>query len=292
MNEKFENALRAMAVADGIGDPFEFDVGFDPQEVINLLKSTETISFTDDTQMSLFMFESLSKLSMYPTDKEVFERLVEAYIGWHATQTESMSRVVRDPGTLLDMEAMYQQRAPGNTCLSAIADIRKNKLPNNDSCGCGSVMRLLPMAHLYTKYPKEDVDRWAKISGYITHQHEENEIAIQLYMDIVYFLLFDVITKEAYEQIEEIMNASEIAQLGSGWTALECVRMAIWATMFAVDYEDLVTLAVAHDGDSDSVAAVAASMYALSTEYDNSQLTHLYSRLEEAPVVEYIISKM
>jgi ADP-ribosylglycohydrolase len=51
-----------------------------------------------------------------------------------------------------------------------------------------------------------------------------------------------------------------VASLGGGWVAEEALAIAVYAALVAADFRDGVTLAVNHDGDSDSTGALAGSL--------------------------------
>jgi ADP-ribosylglycohydrolase len=102
----------------------------------------------------------------------------------------------------------------------------------------------------------EDCIKFAKISGNITHKHKDNANAINTYMLAAYSSIIGDVYK--------FSGVNNISELGEGWIAPECVNMAIWAYSEANTFDELLALSIAHDGDSDSVAAVAGSLWGLS----------------------------
>ena len=52
-----------------------------------------------------------------------------------------------------------------------------------------------------------------------------------------------------------------IRQLGEGWTGEEALAIAVYLVLRASSFEEAVTTAVNHDGDSDSTASIAGQLY-------------------------------
>ena len=52
-----------------------------------------------------------------------------------------------------------------------------------------------------------------------------------------------------------------VRQLGEGWTGEEALAIAVYAVLSASSFEDAVTIAANHDGDSDSTASIAGQIY-------------------------------
>lgn len=284
-NEKVSRALWMSALGDAIGDPFEFDISITNGDVENFINSNEQINFTDDTQMTLFGFEeTLSKGKLVEITDIQF-----GYIDWYQTQmkgSEYSDAYVRPH--LMAEEMMYRRCAPGLTCLSALASLYNMEDVENNSKGCGSVMRLLPFVHLIPKIGYENAEELAIQSGLLTHKHEENIEAIRFYMEFVAYVV-DGVIPSVIRKYSELLKYTSISQIGTGWTAMECVKMAIWAVLTSNSLEDCMIKAIAHDGDSDSVAAVACGIYGLTdkvTQEDLALVSRLGSRLEERHIIE------
>ena len=71
------------------------------------------------------------------------------------------------------------RRAPGNTCLSALQQQKNGnndtedfiREPQNDSKGCGGIMRIAPLALRYPRADIEELDREGAQIAAITHGH-------------------------------------------------------------------------------------------------------------------------
>ena len=57
-----------------------------------------------------------------------------------------------------------------------------------------------------------------------------------------------------------VPEAEAVVTLGEGWVAEEALAIALLCALAAPDYETGVRLAVNHDGDSDSTAAIAGNL--------------------------------
>lgn len=269
MIKRIHNALRCMAVSDAVGTPFEFSEMPNPLSVLHFAQN-EVLRISDDTQMTLFGFDAVNKAYDGYSVSFAFEY---SYLDWYHTQTSTK----RDVG-LLQFDELFQQVAPGMTCMDSLESLHDGLPVENDSMGCGSVMRILPCV-LFLEHGTDLAITWAKQTADITHKHPENAIAVELLMRAYDSILND-------QPVEPII-ASTISELGKGWTALECVRMAIWAYQNARDFDELLVMSICHSGDSDSVAAIAGSLWGLS----NKEFSYYENIFEKRPI-EYTVSRM
>ncbi len=78
-----------------------------------------------------------------------------AYLRWLITQGYELPRGAdasgMDEGWLIKRRELFKQRAPGNTCLSALKSGKMGTVqePLNDSKGCGTVMRIAPAGWVF-----------------------------------------------------------------------------------------------------------------------------------------------
>lgn len=262
--ELMRNAFYAMAVADAVGNAFEFKHDINPADVVQYANSTERLEITDDTQMALFTAQAIDdyvRIGMHPLPThEDFEEFCQcAYYDWYITQTRYFNPDVytSDDG-LLQFESLYKVQSPGLTCMRACEKIGNCEPVHNDSMGCGAVMRLLPFAGLFDSY--YDSIKMAVVSGLTTHQHESVAPSIERYVEAMNSAFHGLFNKKNYPTV---FQADHISQLGGGWIAPEAVNMAIWAAGTANDFDDLLARSIAHDGDSDSVGAMAGALWGL-----------------------------
>lgn len=136
---------------------------------------------------------------------------------------------------------MYRVEAPRNTCLDALEAMKDGREVRNDSKGCGCVMRLLPFALMHSRMPSDKLQSIAAISGAITHQHAEVQEAVSVYMTAA----MEMIQHRALQTIRDAQpSARHITDFGTGWTALSCVQMAMWAVYHAKTFDEQLTLSM------------------------------------------------
>lgn len=186
LRDRIRGSLMAGAAGDALGYTVEF-MSFDEirrrygQKGITRFELTNGKALiSDDTQMTLF---TANGILMGVTRGAIsgifgsFEGYVSlAYLDWYHTQTGHHRQTSSGkPYTWLrDLPEMAHRRAPGNTCLSACNAMLNNREVQNDSCGCGGIMRVAPMplfiaAHVH--FSVEDTDQAAAEIARITHKH-------------------------------------------------------------------------------------------------------------------------
>lgn len=290
---RLRNAFYAQAVCDAVGAPFEFG---DPQpsEVLKFAINGK-LEITDDTQMALFGQEAVNRcyrvthakpMAIHATLCDAVEK---AYLRWYETQSET--REVKPGHFGLQAEPLMRHcRAPGNACMSSLRRLAKGKpsydrqvaISNNHN-GCGAVMRLLPFAGLMESTGDfKFAQSIALKSAAITHGHPEVAIAVELYMRAA-----DEALRGDWSQRNDFVTTKSITNLGEGWTSLECVMMALWAVANSKSFEELLVNSICHPGDSDSVAAVAGSIWGL---YGHEVPTHMLDRLVEKKVIDKVLA--
>ncbi|MDE5840307.1 MAG: ADP-ribosylglycohydrolase family protein, partial [Muribaculaceae bacterium] len=150
------------------------------------LDSTGTARISDDTQMTLFTAEGL--LSAYaenpkPTPEDILLNLKETYLAWYATQTSF--QLPLPSSWLSHVRDLWARRAPGNTCLNALSALKYGRTVNNDSKGCGAVMRVAPIGIFYAaqdsnhtiQNARRDAARAAADCARITHLNDVSTLA-------------------------------------------------------------------------------------------------------------------
>lgn len=176
------------AVGDALGYPVEFwNIGsiqnrFGERGISRyLLSDNGKALILDDTQMSLFTANGLLLGMTRGCTRGIMGRLdtycTHSYADWYRTQTSSFrNQDERTDSWLLDVPELFSRRAPGTTCLESIRAIMDYRKPNNDSCGCGGVMRTAPVAllchvHKYASGNRPVVDMVAAETARLTHKH-------------------------------------------------------------------------------------------------------------------------
>lgn len=248
-------ALACLAVGDALGHKFEFFRNLAASDVQEHIDSDRAVNITDDSQMTYFGMRAM-RLGM-PCSVAPRKIILDQYRQWYRTQTTSYLDCRRD--YLDDVPAeMYRVMAPGKACMQSMYELSAADTRSiNSSRGCGSVMRLLPF--VVAGLDQREALSLALLSARITHDHPENVHAVSLYVTVAYECASGALVSVP----EAVVQARCISDLGAGFYALECVHMAIWAVSNSATLNDVLLQSIAHDGDSDSVAAVAGSLWGL-----------------------------
>lgn len=211
------------AAGDALGYPVEFDYygeiiarygkpGISNYELVN-----GVAEISDDTQMTLFtangMLMGLTRGYMRGIGGQPEFYVEYAYQDWYFTQTKSYGSVMGQDDRysthrhtwLSAIPELYSQRAPGNTCMSAIRDIIERRTPQNNSKGCGGVMRVAPWplfcASHDVRYSIEEIDVAGGEIARLTHKHPLGWMPAMVLTHIIYRLV-----KEA--PLAELLNPS------------------------------------------------------------------------------------
>lgn len=187
-NEKTQDKCRGSLIGGAVGDALGYEVEFMSLQSIRKRFGEEGIGdyvlnhhgvaeFSDDTQMSLFTAHGLLCCAQdgHLFHDDMTHYLRRSYIDWYYTQSRPMSKMKHN--WLLGLRALWSQRAPGNTCLSALATVRKSDFMPviNMSKGCGGVMRVAPIAVYSAAHPRllnlQYATFLAGAAAEITHKH-------------------------------------------------------------------------------------------------------------------------
>lgn len=306
LQDKCRGALVGGAVGDALGYPVEFVYSFEQiaakygEDGITkydlsypwIEKRNGKALFSDDTQMTLYTAEGL--LEALKTGSEIVSTICNAYLTWFGHQTGKDVRIAYD-SQLAKIDELNQNRAPGNTCISALQSIYGGKEPENYSKGCGGVMRVAPIG-IYGAAHGWPLDKTGRIAGEaaeLTHKHPLSTYSSAALAIIVQLCItsenvdadaFKSIVAKAMETVRNLYGESaefeEIiskavsfedsqlqdwqiieSELGEGWVAEEALAIAIFSVIRHIsDFNACMICAVNHGGDSDSTGAVAGNI--------------------------------
>lgn len=182
-----QDKCRGSLVGGAVGDALGYAVEFDPLNEIrrkygeggicNYELENGIAVFSDDTQMSLFTTVGLlngnTDGALWDTDFLPYIR--DAYIHWYYTQT--MPSLSMRTNWLTHIRNLWKQRAPGNTCMSALSILSTTdtRPVANNSKGCGGVMRVAPIG-IYSAAHNRELDMvkagfLAGAAADLTHKH-------------------------------------------------------------------------------------------------------------------------
>ncbi|GAA3899195.1 ADP-ribosylglycohydrolase family protein [Halomonas cibimaris] len=253
-----------------------------------------TGAITDDTQMTLFTAEGLLATEAQPrvSDIEGHRRTGAAALQrWLLTQNEKSA--LTDPtspvkSALVADPVLHARRAPGNTCLSALREMKVlGERAGNHSKGCGGVMRVAPAGLFAATHglAPETTFALGRELAWLTHGHPSGYLTGGVLAVLIQRLikgdsLEDSVTlglallaeEDGHEETRDALQQAwrladsptpypeAIAALGEGWVAEEALAIAVYCARVAEDLRHGVILAVNHDGDSDSTGAMAGNL--------------------------------
>ena len=304
---KFRGCLVGGAAGDALGYAVEFldevailkkygQRGITEYDLVNGIAE-----ISDDTQMSLFTANGLllgttrgmtrGIMGTYPSYISL------CYKDWLRTQYEKYPINEKHPYSwLINVPELFNRRAPGNTCLTAIENGANGTIdePINQSKGCGGVTRVAPIG-LYFETERRTIDEIDLIgaeAAALTHGHELGYIPAAGLVHIIQLLshsndisLLDAVLdmKEALQRqfanrihlseliylidkaisfsIDNINDLEAITKIGQGWVAEETLAIAIYCSLkHCNDFDKALIASVNHGGDSDSTGAVTGNI--------------------------------
>lgn len=309
--QKIQDKCRGSLVGGAVGDALGYEVefmnmisirnSFGEKGITRYVLHDGVAQFSDDTQMTLFTLEGLMNgvIDTKAGKKdEILPYIEKAYLNWYKTQTEPPKQL---PGSWMgNIRSLWERRAPGLTCLGALDNIANGFTVENNSKGCGGVMRVAPIGifnaahrHIYNYTDTAHLAGWA---AEITHKHMASTFASALLATTVmncisdetvdqmqfFFIVtgglvmmreyfpdydgewqeFDRLIRRALELGKsDVSEDNAIRELGEGWVGDEAIAIAIFSVMRHIEnFEDCVVCAVNHDGDSDSTGAIAGNI--------------------------------
>ncbi len=299
MKERFVACLMGGAMGDALGYTVEFmDMGqiqswFGPMGIteLQLESKSQKAVISDDTQMTLFTLDGL--VWAHTLSTPYLSGLYPSYLRWLYTQTGNTAhpevldlQAHEQNGSILQQQALFVRRAPGVTCLNALRGGTMGTMaePVNNSKGCGGVMRVSPIG-LFLHNDPSYAFRIAAEAAAITHGHPTGYLAAGAFAAMIAFLLNSASLLEACSEVQRLLRrypgheetaaalskACELAEsgtasehairmLGLGWTAEEALSIGLYCALKARSFARALTMAVNHDGDSDSTGAICGSI--------------------------------
>ena len=298
--ERFRGCMLGGAVGDALGAAVEFmklpeiRTRFGAGGIRDYAHAYGGLGLiTDDTQMTLFTAEGLLRGVVRHDSKGICHYpsvVANAYLRWLVTQGErpgvDKELLEGDPGWLIGHAELHNRRAPGNTCLSALRDLRRLGVPaRNHSKGCGGVMRVAPAGLFAFRSEAHDAFQLGVDLAALTHGHPTGSLPAGVLAVLIQGLSQGASLTEALatakeclsaaQSFDETLRAIEAAQhhasrgtapddairaLGEGWIAEEALSISIYCALVASDFREAIVMAVNHDGDSDSTGAITGNL--------------------------------
>ncbi|TVZ81785.1 ADP-ribosylglycohydrolase family protein [Streptomyces sp. BK340] len=309
---RVRGCLLGGAVGDALGFPVEFAsfdrirVSHGERGVTGLVPGARGVvgRISDDTQMTLFTVEALVQAHAREREKGIGGAwallLRQAYERWLQTQSKAGPEEAgpQPAGGLLAEAWLYSpgggtpSRAPGNACLSGVAQMYAPdpQLPldgspgevNPDSKGCGAVMRSAPFGLVNTP---DAAFAMAARGAQITHGHPTGYYAAGALAAIVAHLVAGDSLEGAVLRTQRLLarhpgheetsaalrealdlaadgapTAEKVESLGAGWVAEEALALGVYCALAQPRVKDALLLSVNHSGDSDSTGSICGNL--------------------------------
>ncbi|MBR5479106.1 MAG: ADP-ribosylglycohydrolase family protein [Clostridia bacterium] len=277
-----EGAILGFVVADALGVPAEFQ----SREKLKIEPITDMVgggahgqvpgTWSDDSSMTLGMIDSLAENGIDYNDQMM------RFADWLWEAKYTAHDEVFDVGGATKSAIFKFVKGTESLMCGGIAE---------NSCGNGSLMRILPLA-LYLVKEKNATELTDAIATIIhdtskcTHAHPRCLIACGIYCSVVFHLCCGTDLKSAikegvdsalayYENKDEfkgvyheflhlkgIENAEE-DQIGSTGFVIHTLEASLWCLLTTGNYRDCVLRAVNLGSDTDTTAAVAGGLAGL-----------------------------
>lgn len=258
------------------------------------------------TQLTLFTAEGLVRAYVRARLKGICHPpsvVQHAYLRWLVTQgvrprAEVASGDDWPDGWLIADGRLWARRAPANTCLTTLAAaVKLGERAQNDSTGCGAIMRVAPVGLLVG--PGNADSGWPAFdlgveTALLTHGHPSGYLAAGYFAEVIAQLVAGRSLRtaidtartplEVYHYADEVLLAldravrlaehggeptpAKVESLGVGRLAEESVAIAVYTALMAESFEHGVRFAVNHSGDSDSTASLTGHLLGTSLGHE------------------------
>jgi ADP-ribosyl-[dinitrogen reductase] hydrolase len=294
--DRISACLLGGALGDALGYGVEFYTlsgilsAHGPDGVTGLtLDDAGLARFSDDTQMTLFTLEGvLHALAAGRPERSALRTEVWfSYRDWLDTQLGGEGPVAWTKSHLRSVPELHAGRAPGGTCLSALASGKCGTMdePINDSKGCGGVMRVAPLG-LVRCFTPEEALLFGADSAALTHGHPSGywsagamAMMIRLLVDgqdlagaareAALALDSRPGARETQSFIETALSLARdapdaspgtVERLGEGWVGEEALAIGLFAALRGRGFRDALRISATHSGDSDSTASITGQL--------------------------------
>ena len=293
--DNYKGCIIGGAIGDALGWPVEFmrlnriKEKFGNNGITDLVRGFfKKAEITDDTQMTIFTADGLLKSAIKSFDENKLPDMsiiYKSYQNWLATQ--GFVNKKNNQGWISEIKSLYENRAPGNTCLGSLIKGKPGsiKCPPNTSEGCGGVMRVAPVGLMYYKNPEIAFKIGAECAA-LTHGHPNAYLAAGVHSSIIANIVQGKSVEDAinisintlkkysgHEKVLELLNEAKILaksdispelaikKLGEGWHGDEAIAISTYCILKSPnDFKKALIMAVNHNGDSDSTGAIVGNI--------------------------------
>ena len=220
LQDRIRGSLIGGAIGDALGYPVEF---MSRKNILHKYGDKGVRRFqefdrngkavvSDDTQMTLFtacgLLFGVTRLCTHGgLGAGLKDFVAYAYQDWLQTQTYVDNYYAYHYCWIRDIVELNVRRAPGNTCMSALMSLMQHDKVDNDSKGCGGVMRVAPVGLMAAadeqvmvkgwngeeiprrEWSEKEVMRLGGDCAEITHKHPLGYLPAAFMADLIYYIL-------------------------------------------------------------------------------------------------------
>ncbi len=299
LHDRVLGCLLGGACGDALGAPVEFLTRAEIQTMYGpggITDFTDIIddfvgAVTDETQMLLFTVEGLIVAYLHHFMKgECHTPTIvhRAYLRWFATQGGSFftrSHKKGLAGWLAWDDRLWERRATGNTCMTALHDaVNAGQPAKNDSKGSGTVGRDAPFGFVARVTGVPQAFNLAVETARTTHGHPSACFSSGALAATIAHIVEGNDVQEAVERTLPILQrhkkAGEVraalenalrlrqehdwrdhlSELGEGWHAEDALAIAVLCALAAETPREAIIAAVNHGGASDTTGAITGNI--------------------------------
>jgi len=227
--------MRGAILGDIIGSVFEAQ----PEVDINFEMNTPNIHFTDDTALTCATAEVLLE---FP--KPTSENFAEYYKAYYE---------------------VYPKLGYGKAFRTWASTPSHEKMTKLDSYGNGCIMRISPIGHTEKTIERTLLNVTKSIM--YTHRHEESLMASNTIAAAIFYLrngeskkYINDFIKRTSDYKWKTVNKKKISKLHMA-SCEACMPVILHSFFNGTSIEEVIRLAISFGGDTDTNAAIAASLY-------------------------------
>ncbi len=265
-------SLLGLAIGDAFGAPFEG--GIVERALWTFIgKQNGKLRWTDDTQMTIDVIESLIKLGCVDQN-DLARRFAQSY-RWSRGYGPGAARVLKS----------IRRGRPWETAARAVY--------RDGSFGNGGAMRSAPIGLFYAAASVEKIITAADAAATVTHSHPLGREGAVMVALTTAFAFNDIDTDEIIERLAQRAKSNEFLkklqkaktwlrtksqvepqrvarELGGGIAAVESCVTAVYMALSFRDrsFDELLDFAIMLRGDADTIAAMACAIWGASRGLD------------------------
>ena len=269
LRSRLAGAVWGHLVGDAMGVPYEFKSPGQCRTPVFGAKGTHAQppgTWSDDGALMLALLDSLLSRGFSPADQG------RRVVGWHERGDYAPGRLVFDVGGTM---ARAIERLSGGVAATSAGPADEN------SCGNGSLMRILPVALCGRHLVAPDLVRQARLASRVTHGHVLPQTACALYVLACRSVMAGAAPADAlpnaYNILLDVLSRAgdrpALAALATIWdwpgppAGTGYVVDALWSAYAAfrgsTTYAEAVSDAIRYGHDTDTTAAIAGGLAGL-----------------------------